>query len=186
MAGLIAYQGEAGAFGEEACHLFLPGRPTLSCPSFAAVVDAVSSGEAQLGMLPLENVCAGPVPGMADLLAASPVRILRRVDLPVRMHLLARPGVSLNSIRTVASHPVALAQCSNALKELGVITEEAANTASAARELAESGATDRAVLASERAAAAYGLAIIQRNLEDRGDNRTTFAIIAHADQGTAG
>lgn len=177
MDGLVAYQGEAGAFGEEACHRFLPGRPTLSCPSFAAVVDAVLGGEAELGMLPLENVCAGPVPGTADLIAASPVRVVRHVELPVRMHLLAVPGTSLESIRIVASHPVALAQCSKALKELGIMTEGAANTASAAKSLAESGAADRAVLASERAAVAYGLAILRRNLEDRDDNRTIFAII---------
>ncbi len=178
MSGTVAYQGEAGAFGEEACHRFLPRYRTMSCSSFPAVVDAVLSGEAELGMLPLENVCAGPVPGMADLLTASPVRIVRRVDLPVRMHLLALAGAALASIRTVASHPVALAQCSKALKELDVSTEEATNTAVAAKALAVSGATDQAVLASERAAAAYGLAVLKRNLEDRTDNSTVFAIIS--------
>jgi prephenate dehydratase len=131
-------------------------------------------------MLPIENSCAGPVPGIADLLAGSAVQILRRVDLPVRMHLLALEGVRIEGIRTVASHPVALAQCSKALGELGVETEEASNTAAAAKQLAGSHAADRAVLASERSAAAYGLVILQRDLQDQPDNRTTFAVIARA------
>jgi prephenate dehydratase len=178
MAGKIAYQGESGAFGEEACHLFVPDHRAVNCPSFAEVVHAVLEGEAELGILPIENSCAGPVPGIRDLLAASAVQIVRQVDLPVRMHLLALAGARIEGIRTVASHPVALAQCSKALGELGVETEEASNTAGAAKQLASSHSTDRAVLASERAASAYGLHILQRDLQDQPDNRTTFAVIA--------
>ncbi|MDP8912010.1 MAG: prephenate dehydratase [Pseudomonadota bacterium] len=179
MEGKIAYQGESGAFGEEACSLFVPGRPTLNCPSFKLVVQAVLEGKADLGMLPIENSCAGTVPGIRDILAGSAVRVVRRVDLPVRMHLLAQEGARLEGIRTVASHAVALAQCGKALRELGVETEEASNTAAAAKELAGSHeAGDRAVLASERAAAAYGLTILKRDLQDRPDNITTFAVIA--------
>jgi prephenate dehydratase len=177
MSGTVAYQGEPGAFGEEACRLFLPEHATRPYCSFEAVAAAVTDGEADLGMLPLENSCAGPVPGMADLLARSAVRIERRVTLAVRMHLLARPGTQLDAIRTVASHPMALAQCSAALNRLGVATEAASNTAAAAKALAASDATDRAVLASEHAAATYGLDILMRNLEDQPDNRTEFAII---------
>ena len=178
MAGTIAYQGESGAFGEEACQLFVPGHKAVNYSSFGAVVQAVLDGKAELGMLPIENSCAGPVPGIADLLAGSAVQILRRVDLPVRMHLLALEGAWIEGIRIVASHPVALAQCSRALGELGVETEEASNTAAAAKQLARSKAVDRAVLASERAAAAYGLVILQRDLQDQPDNRTSFAIVA--------
>ena len=182
MAGKIAYQGEIGAFGEEACHLFFPNRPTMNCASFEAVVQAVLEAKAELCMLPIENSCAGPVPGVASLLAGSAVRIVRRVDLPVRMHLLAPEGARLEGIRSVASHKVALAQCGAALRELGVETEEASNTAAAAKELAgcrEAGG--RAVLASERAAAAYGLAILKRDLQDRPDNITSFAVITRSE-----
>ena len=178
MTGAIAYQGESGAFGEEACLLFAPSHRTLNFASFEAVVRAVLEGDAELGMLPLQNSCAGPVPGVEDLLAGSAVRIVRRVVLPVRMHLLAREGARIESIRTVASHPVALAQCARALGDLGVQAEEASNTAAAAKQLAGSHAKDRAVLASERAASAYGLVILKRDLQDQPDNRTTFAVIA--------
>ena len=178
MAGKIAYQGESGAFGEEACHLFIPGYRPVNRPSFEAVVQAVLEAKAELGMIPIENSCAGPVPGVSDLLARSAVQIVQRFELPVRMHLLAREEARLEGIRTVASHPVALAQCARALSELGVETEEASNTAAAAKQLAGSQAADRAVLASERAAAAYGLVILQRDLQDQPDNRTLFAVIA--------
>lgn len=180
MAGTIAYQGESGAFGEEACHRFAPRHRTVNCASFQAVVQTVLEGRAEFGMLPIENSCAGPVPGMIELLAGSAVEIVRRVDLPVRMHLLAREEARIDGIRTVASHPVALAQCGKALRELGVQTEEASNTAAAARQLAGSDAADRAVLASERAASAYGLVILRRDLHDQPDNSTTFAVIARA------
>ena len=177
MGGDIAYQGEPGAFGEEACQLFAPDHRPVNCSSFADVVQAVLQGKAELGMLPIENSCAGPVPGIADLLAGSAVQIVRRVDLPVRMHLLALAGARIEDIRIVASHPVALAQCTRALIELRVETEEASNTAAAAKQLASSHAADRAVLASERAAAAYGLVILKHDLQDQPDNRTSFAII---------
>ena len=180
MGGEIAFQGESGAFGEEACHLFAPGHRPVNCASFEAVVQSVLEGKAELGMLPIENSCAGPVPGISNLLAASAVQIVRREDLPVRMHLLAREGARIDGIRTVASHPVELAQCSRALGALGVETEEASNTAAAAKQLASSRAADRAVLASERAACVYGLSILQRDLQDQPDNRTTFAVIARA------
>ena len=180
MAGKIAYMGESGAFGEEACTLFAPGYPTMNCASFKAVVDAVLAGKAELGMLPIENSCAGAVPGVSDLLAGNAVQIVRRVDLPVRMHLLARKDARIEGIRTVTSHPVALAQCGTALGKLCVQTEEASNTAAAAKQLAGSHAADRAVLASERAAAAYGLIILKRDLQDQPDNRTRFAVIARA------
>ena len=180
MDGKIAYQGESGAFGEEACHLFVPGHLAVNCSSFEAVVQAVLEGKAELGMLPIENSCAGPVAGIGDLLARHPVQIVRRVQLPVRMHLLALEGCRIDGIRTVVSHPVALAQCGRALRKLGVETEEASNTAAAAKRLAGSNAHDRAVLASERAAAAYGLVILQRDLQDQPDNSTTFVLIARS------
>jgi prephenate dehydratase len=142
------------------------------------VVHAVVGGKADLGMLPIENSCVGPIPGVAELLAGSEAQILRRVDLPVRMHLLAVAGARLREIQVVASHPVALAQCSKTLRDLGVGLEEASNTAVAAKELAGSASYDRAVLASERAAEVHGLVILKRDMQDSANNRTTFAVIA--------
>uniref|UniRef100_UPI00286CC8B9 prephenate dehydratase domain-containing protein n=1 Tax=Sphingomonas sp. TaxID=28214 RepID=UPI00286CC8B9 len=93
--------------------------------------------------------------------------------LLVRMHLMALPGVAIEDIRTVVSHPMALKQCAAQIAALRVATEEASNTAVAAAGLASA---DRGVLASEAAAHAYGLTIIRRDLQDRVDNATIFAI----------
>jgi prephenate dehydratase len=171
----IAYQGAPGAFGHEACLAFHPEHEPVAKPSFAAVLEALEARETELGILPVENVCAGPVEEAQALLAGSPLHRIGEHWLPVRMHLLALPGVSLAEIRTVASHPVALKQCSIALAELGVEIEAAPNTAVAAQSLSD---RSRAVLASEAAAAAYGLTILRRDVHDRPDNATLFAVLA--------
>lgn len=172
---IVAYQGAPGAFAHEACLAFAPGHRPLAKPSFADVVESVAGGEAELGILPVENVCAGPVAECQALIEGAAVKIVAAHWLPVRMHLLALPGVGLDEIRRVASHPIALRQCAGSLHALGLETETAANTAVAARSLAE---RDRGVLASAAAAKAYGLAILRRDLQDRADNATRFALLA--------
>lgn len=171
----VAYQGAPGAFGHEACLAFLAAHEPVAKSSFAAVVDAVQSGETEFGMLPIENNCAGPVVEAQALIAASPLCVIAEHELPVRMHLLGLPDTSLGQIRTIASHPIALMQCARTLAALGLETEVAANTALAARSLSE---PSRAVLASEAAARAYGLSIIRSDMQDRPDNATRFAVLA--------
>ena len=171
----IAYQGAIGAFGHEACLTFLPEHQPVAKPSFAEVVEAVEAGETELGILPVENVIAGPVEEAQALIDGSTLCVVAEHWLPVRMHLLALPGVDLADIRTVASHPVALKQCAASLEALGVQIEAAPNTAVAAQSLS---ARDRGVLASEAAAAAYGLTILRRDVQDRSDNATRFAVLA--------
>lgn len=171
----IAYQGAPGAFGHQACLAFLPGREAIAKASFAEVAAAVAAGEAELGMLPLENSRAGPVPGVAELIAASGLAVLAEHALPVRLHLLAPAGVRLAEIRTAVSHPMALRQCAASLARLGLATEEAENTAIAARDLA---GRDRAALASEAAAALYGLTIVEADMQDDPGNATRFALVA--------
>lgn len=178
MARQVAYQGVPGAFGEEACRAFLPEWLPLAKPSFAAVVEAVRAGEAERGILPLRNSSAGPVPGVEELIGGSGLLVLERHSLPVRMHLLAVPGAGLEAIRRVGSHPMALAQCRKWLDESGLAVEEEANTAVAARALAESGDLEKAVMASETAAKTYGLAILRRDIQDSADNATTFVVVA--------
>ena len=175
----VAYQGAPGAFGHEACLAFLPGHDPVPKPSFADVVGAVESGETALGILPVENNCAGPVSEAQTLIAGSSLPIIAEHELAVRMHLLALPGIALENIRRVVSHPVALKQCARALRELGLELEEASNTAIAARDLA---ARDQAVLASEAAARAYGLAILRRDMQDRADNATRFVVLARGER----
>ena len=170
----IAYSGAPGAFAHEACLAFAPDVSPLAVNGFAAVADAVESGAASFGMLPLHNSGAGTVEDVAELLRTRPLCMVAEHDLSVRMHLLGLPGTDLSAVRIVASHPMALRQCARALEKLGVALEEAPNTAVAARDLADSA---HAVLASEAAAKAYGLDILQRDLQDDSNNRTRFALV---------
>lgn len=167
-----AYQGAPGAFGHEAALAFLPGCEPLPKADFAAVVAAVASGETGRGILPFENNQGGDT-GARALLRG--VEIVAEHWLPVRMHVLGLPGTKLEDLTVIVSHPVALRQCARLIAELGVRTEEAPNTAIAARDLAD---PTRAVLASEAAAAAYNLTILRRDVHDRADNATLFAVLA--------
>ncbi|HTU12481.1 MAG TPA: prephenate dehydratase domain-containing protein [Allosphingosinicella sp.] len=178
MKGVVAYQGEPGAYAHEACRKFLPDFERINRPTFESVADAVLTGEAELGMLPIENNTAGSVPGNRELIERKGLHVRREVDLPIILHLLGVPGARLEEIETVISHPIALAQCHKVLERLSATPEEAINTAVGARLLADSGDRKKAAVASEAAAVANGLTILCRNVHDRADNATTFCIVA--------
>ena len=168
-----AYAGAPGAYSHEACLKFLPDHDPLALPGFAVVADAVNRGQAERGVLPVENNAAGPVEEARKLLPS--LQVVGEEWLPVRMHLLGLPGVSLDEIRTAVSHSVALKQCAATIARLGLATETATNTAFAAAALED---RTKGVLASEAAASAYGLTIILRDVHDHPDNATLFAIVA--------
>ena len=174
----VAYQGEPGAFSHEACRTFLPEHEPVRMPAFSDVVNAVAGGETELGVLPEENSAAGIVPEVRELLSRGGLTIVARHVLPIRMHLMGTAGASLESVTTVVSHPIALAQCARTLQSLGLATEEAPNTAGAAKQLAQGDDPTRAVLASDAAAEAYGLSILRRDMQDRPDNATRFVVLA--------
>lgn len=173
-----AYAGAPGAFGHEACVAFLPLHEPVPHAGFEQVIAAVERGETDAGILPISNNAAGET-GARELIAKANVRIVSEHELPIRMHLLGLPQAQLKDIRTVVSHPVGLRQCARQIAELGLATEEAPNTAVAAADLRD---PSRAVLASEAAARMYGLAILKRDVHDRTDNATRFAVIAREDQ----
>ena len=172
----VAYAGEPGAFGEEAAHL-LPDAEPLPCPSFAAVFEAVERGEAERGVVPLHNSRAGMVEEVVKLLARSHLQVSDRLALRVRQSLLALPGVRLEEIRRVASHPQALAQCSEFLQRHGWEPVARGTTSGAARQLAEEGDRSCAVVARAAAAEIYGLVVLAEGIEDDPDNTTRFAVI---------
>lgn len=182
----VAYQGEPGAFSHEACSTFLPQYEAVQKPGFADVVAAVASGETELGVLPEENSAAGVVPEVRDLLETGGLAVIERHLLPIRMHLLGVPGAQLESIKIVISHPIALAQCAETVRELGLATEVALNTAGAAKDLAMDQDSSRAVLASEAAAVTYGLIILRRDMQDRPDNATRFVVLSRGNQSGTG
>jgi prephenate dehydratase len=183
----VAYQGEPGAFSEEAALAFFGAaivpRPQ---PSFDAVTDAVAGGSADFGMLPVENSVAGTVTAAYDALAASPLEVVGEIARPIRHCLLAPPGASRDSIRRVLSHPVALAQCMRFFREHPAIEAVAVHdTAGAARRVAEEADPSCAALAAEAAAHCYGLAVLARDLQDRADNQTRFFVVAQPDVAAA-
>jgi prephenate dehydratase len=171
----VAYHGVAGAFSHEACLRFLPGEKAVGLPSFAEVMRAVEAGEANSGVLPLENNNVGGVDEVRQLLHASPLRIIAQHALPIRIHLLGLPGASVDRVRTAVSHPMAIKQCRETLRSLGLKSQEASSTSAAAQSLDD---PTKAVLASEAAAEAYGLVILKRDVHDRELNETTFVVVS--------
>jgi len=174
----VAFQGVFGAFSHEACLQALPDYTPTPFDSFQAVFAAVSQGLCARAVLPLENSIAGPVPEVTRLLPASGLEVIREHSLPIRLQLLGLPGASLADARTAESHPMALGQCRRALADLRLRAADSFDTAGAARAVAAAGDSARTAVASRTAAALYGLQILRPDIEDAGDNRTRFVILA--------
>lgn len=177
MTHFVAYSGSRGAFAEQACRTFLPRYEPVPVSDFADVVASVVSRDVRLGMLPLENSVVGPVPGVADLIEQDGLQLRSRHELAIRLHLMAQPGVTIEELEAVHSHPVALGQCAKNLDRLGLRRVAASNTASAALRLAGSAERTNAVVASEAAASLYGLNILLRDIHDDPDNLTVFGVV---------
>jgi prephenate dehydratase len=172
-----AFQGVFGAFSHEACTACLPEAEPIPFESFEAAFAAVQSGDCELGFIPVWNSTAGPVPEVAELLPQSGLETVAEHVWPVHLQLMAMPGVTLDQVRTVASHPMALKQCRQFLSAHGLTGEPAYDTAGAAQDLAERGDRDRAVVAARAAAELYGLEILRRDVEDAPENATRFAVL---------
>jgi prephenate dehydratase len=172
---IIAYQGAEGAHSDLACRKAYPFLKTVSYPTFEAVFEAVESGKAALGMIPIENSYAGRVAEVHNILADTKLHIVGEHFLPIQHHLMAPKGTNLEDVKQVISHPQALMQCAKNIKALGLETKKAENTALAAKHVAENGG---AALASELAAEVYGLEIIKRDMQDSDNNLTVFISIA--------
>ena len=179
-APVIAFQGLPGAYSDLACRHAHPGWSTLPCPSFEAAMDAVRDRRADLAMLPCENSLAGRVPDIHRLLPDSGLHVVGEHFERVEHCLLAPKGATLASLKRAHSHPVALGQVLNVLKELGLQAVIEADTAGAAAHIAELGGTEDAAIASELAAELYGLEILRRNVEDAHHNTTRFYICARS------
>lgn len=170
----IVYQGEPGAFSEEACRRFAPDLTPTPAPSFAHVFGAVTEGRAAAAMVPVENAIAGRVDDVYRLLPAMPLSIASEHFLPVKMQLMTLPGADPDGLTAVRSHAMALSQCAGVIARRNLVAEVARDTAGAARELAEAGTPHVAVVAPEGAAARYGLEIIERDVQDEERNVTRF------------
>jgi prephenate dehydratase len=174
----IAFQGELGANSHLACQEAYRGHEPLPCSTFEDAFAAVRTGLAALAMIPIDNSLAGRVADIHSLLPQSGLHIVGEWFLPVQHQLMAPNGASLRTIRTVESHVHALGQCRNVIRSLGVKACVAADTAGAARDVAEAGSVSRAALATELAAKIYGLKILKRNVADAKHNTTRFVVLA--------
>ena len=173
-AGKIAFQGEIGAYSQVACGLYAPGLEPLACATFEEAFDAVSRGLADKAMVAVENSLAGRVSDVYHLLPDTDLSIVDEHFLPVHHQLMVVKGADPARIKTVRSHAMALGQCRSVIARRGMKPEIAGDTAGAARQLAESGERDVAVIASALAAELYGLEIIEADVEDAGHNTTRF------------
>jgi prephenate dehydratase len=179
----VAFQGELGAFSEQGvAQLWPEGADPVPMREFIDVARAVEAGEVELGLLPVENTLAGSVIGSYDaLFACDAVHVVAETVVAIHHCVLALPGATLDSLRTVASHPVALAQCARFLRSHPHLVAQAAyDTAGAAREVASRGDPTAAAIAGRPAAERYGLAILAADVEDRPDNQTRFLAIARS------
>jgi len=174
----IAFQGELGANSHIACNGAYPGYQPLPCPTFEDAFAAVRSGRAKLAMIPIDNSVAGRVADIHHLMPQSKLHIVAEWFLPVQHQLMAPKGATLKTIRTVESHIHALGQCRNIIRALGVRPVVAADTAGAAREVAEAGDISRAALATKLAAKIWGLRILKKDVADAKHNTTRFVVLA--------
>lgn len=174
----IAYQGEPGANSHIACVEVFPDWEPLPKPTFEDAFGAVIDGSAQLAMIPVENSVAGRVADIHHLMPTSGLNIVGEFFLPIQHQLMALPGASLETVKTAYSHPQALGQCRITLRKLGLEPRIAADTAGAARRLAETTDLTRAAIASRLAAEIYGLRIIAPDISDEDYNTTRFLILS--------
>jgi prephenate dehydratase len=172
------FQGELGANSHIACNEAYPGYTPMPCPTFEDALVAVANGKADLGMIPIENSVAGRVSDIHHLMPTAGLHIIAEHFLPIRNQLMAPKGATLKGLRTVESHIMALGQCRNYIRRLGIKAVVAADTAGAAKEVAERGDTTRAAIASRLAAKIYGLHILAENVEDESHSTTRFIVLS--------
>jgi prephenate dehydratase len=176
----VAYPGRDGAHSAAACdRLFPDGAALVPLPSFTAVVEAASEGAVAFGVLPIESSLTGPVAETHDLLYDSSLSITAETILPIRHCLVGPELLPLEEIRTVRSHPAALDQCRRLLAAMPwAMAIAAATTADAAHLVAEHADPREVAIASERAAQAYGLAVIAGDVGDHPEAFTRFVSVA--------
>lgn len=176
----VAIQGERGSFSHEAARLTLGAdADVLTRPSFDALFAAVVGGEAERGFVPIENSLAGSIHENYDRLQSSPLHIVGEAQLRIRHCLIARPGTTLESLRRVASHPVALAQCRRFFAERpDVEAVPAYDTAGSVLDLMRGEAAYEGAIASALAAELYGGVVLRESLEDDAQNFTRFLVLS--------
>jgi len=184
---IVAFQGEIGAYSEQAAfNFFSPSAQVKPCESLDDVFKAVEQGTVSFGIIPIENSLEGSISRSYDLLLDSSLRVCGETELRVIHYLIANAEVPLDSIKRVYSHPQALGQCQAFLRHLDFELIPTYDTAGSVKMIKEKGITDGAAIASTRAAEIYGMHIIAREIEDNPNNFTRFFILAKQDSPPSG
>ena len=173
----VSFQGEPGAYSEQAVFNYYGEVETLPCESFDAMFDSVVLGKSDLALAPIENSLAGSIHQNYDLLLRHDLHIVGEYLLRVHHCLITMPGVKKEDIKKAISHPQALGQCAGYLRSHGVKVEQVYDTAGSVKMLKESGARDTAAIASRRAAEIYEMQILEEGIEDNPENYTRFLAV---------
>jgi prephenate dehydratase len=174
----VAFQGEPGAYSEIAVLQLFPDARPLPTATFREVFDRVESGEADWGVLPIENSLTGSIKENYDLLSERSLTLVGETIVAVQHCLMALPDQHLADIREVLSHPQGLEQCSDFLRRLAAETVPAYDTAGSAKLIRQEMRLGAAAIASRRAAELYRLAILAERIQNQADNFTRFVAIA--------
>lgn len=174
----VAYQGEPGAYGEQAALQAFPDAEAVPLHSLDDVFKALSAGRVARAIAAIENSQAGSINRTYDLLRRHDVFVTGEVEVAVDHCLLARPGERLDTLKRVHSHPAALDQCAEFLQGLGVEAVAHVDTAGSARMIAQERREHEGAIASRRSAELYGLVILAENVQTIKDNRTRFVVVA--------
>lgn len=177
----IAIQGVKASFHEEAAYKFFGNDiETIECSSFKQTCELLKQGKADNVVMAIENSIAGSILPNYNLLRDYRFHIIGEVHLHIQQHLLALPGVKLDDIQVVESHPIAIRQCDEFLNEHPEWTiKEGMDTAACAKKIKEEKLTHSAAIASEAAAALYGLEIVEKRIETHKKNSTRFLILSN-------
>ena len=179
---IVCYAGVPGAYAEEAAIKYFGGYVSyMNVKRFEDVVKAVADGNADYGVIPIENSSAGFVSGNYDIIREGDVKIVAQVTIDINHCLLGLKDATFSDITKVYSHPQGLMQCKDYIEENGLQTESVSNTARAAQRVRDDGLKNQAAISSERAAEIYDLVILDRNINFSNQNATKFVIIEKGD-----
>lgn len=177
----VAYCGVEGAFAQIAAKRVFPDGTLVPFESFEDAYASVEDGRCDAAVLPIENSYAGEVGQVLDLMFSGGLFVNGVYDLAVSQNLLALPGTAISDVRTVVSHPQALSQCRAYIQKHGFTARSAANTAMAAREVAETGDRHTAAIASGETAELYGLETLDHDINESRANTTRFAVFSRVE-----
>jgi chorismate mutase / prephenate dehydratase len=183
----VAFQGERGAYSESAVYTYFGDDAEVKpCRDLTEVFESVDKQKVPVGVVPVENSLEGSVNQTYDLFLTHNLKVSGEIIIRISHCLIANPSTSLEAVKTVYSHPQALAQCRSFLERLGSDLIPTYDTAGSVKMLKEKGRKDAAAVASEKAAEIYGMKILAREIEDTPTNYTRFFVISKEDSPRTG